>query len=83
MMSLDKLVQVGSTMWLDPANIIGVRWMQGDESLGVPAYTQIIYVDPGPFLPNTVYLTSDWPIQRVQQVLGLVSADTLDEMMEG
>lgn len=93
-MSLDKLVQVGSTMWLDPAGIVGVRWMPATEPIisertgevvlrGHPGYTQVIHRDDTGFLPHTGYLTSDWPIERVQSALGLVSADVLDRHLEG
>ena len=92
-MSLDKMVQVGSTLWLDPDGIVGVRWMPPSDPIiatktgevvlsGHPGYTQVLHRDPGGlFGPTTGYLTSDWPIERVQSALGLVSADDLDRAM--
>lgn len=93
-MSLENLVQVSSTMWLDPAGIVGVRWMPGSDPIisertgevvlaGHPGYTQVIHRDNTGFMPYTCYLTSDWPIERVQSALGLVSADVLDRHLEG
>lgn len=90
-MSIGNLVQVGSTIWLDPENIIGVRWMEGQEPLihkvtgevilsGSDGYTQIIHVDKGIYGLSTGYFSSDWPVQKVQAALGLINADDLDEM---
>lgn len=82
-MSLQDLVQVGSDMWLDPANIVGVRWVPESTILSqhFAGYTQFIHTAVTMFGPSTTYLSSDWPLDRVQAALGLVSADELDKML--
>jgi hypothetical protein len=83
---MNELIQVGSTMWLDPDSIAGVRWIEeskpvvneatGDKLFdGYPGYAQIIYRENTMFGPNIIYLSSDWPINRIRRALGLVSAD--------
>lgn len=89
---MKNLVQVGSQMWLDPENIVGVRWVEGSDPVinkhtgetvikGYPGYTQVIHRDDSSFMSHTAFLTSDWPFERVMSALHLVSADDLDGML--
>ena len=86
MMAINKLVQVGSTMWLDPADIRGVRWIEGSPAIGdvlpaSPGYTQVIHRSRGPW-ESTGFLTSDWPVERVRCALGLTDRTWIYEKWE-
>jgi hypothetical protein len=91
-MSVQDLVQVGTELWMETKDITGVRGMESYEAGGygdkpkvtMPRYTQIT-VRPDSFMgeSTTSFLSSDWPVERVRDALGLVDLTEVKKLWDG
>jgi hypothetical protein len=85
MSNLSKLVQISSGTWVDPAHVKRIYTCKRTMNDG-PDITYVVCTGTssgislyGDAKPTDHVISSDWPIERITNALGLVNADTLDE----